>query len=85
MPRKKQSPLETKHLVVMGAGMFLPIPVIGEAILAYGLYPLVKETGICGNDSFANSAASIAVAGLTRISFYEPFYLPALDFISRIL
>jgi hypothetical protein len=85
MPRTKSSPLETKHLIAMGAGIFLPVPVLGEAILAYGLYPIIKETRICGNDSFMNSAASVAVAGLTRIELYQPFYLPTLDFISRIL
>jgi len=85
MPITKQSPLETKHLIAMGAGMLLPVPVLGETILAYGLYPVIKETRICGNDSFTNSVASIAVAGLARIEIYQPFYLPTLDFISRIL
>jgi hypothetical protein len=85
MPGTKPSPLETKHLIAAGTGMLLPIPVLGEAVLAYGLYPIIKETRICGNDSFTNSVASIAVAGLARIELYQPFYLPTLDFISRIL
>jgi len=82
--KQKPSPLETKHLVALGAGMLLPIPVIGEAVLAYGLYPIIKETGIIKNDPIMNSVTSLATAGLTRAYLYEPFYLPSLNLISEI-
>lgn len=79
----KPSVLETKHLVSLGAGMLMPIPVLGEAILAYGLYPVVKETKVFGHDPLLNQAVSLAAAALARIEFYKPFYLPILDQISK--
>ena len=83
MRKQNPSPLETKHLISAGVGMLCPIPIVGEAMVAYGLYPMIKETGVCGTDLLMNSAASLAVAGLTRMEFYKPFYLPAMDFISK--
>jgi len=84
MARKKQSPLETKHLIVGGLGMLCPIPIFGEAAVAYFLNPIVKQTGIFGNDSLKTSAASLAIATLMRIELYQPIYLPILNYASQL-
>jgi hypothetical protein len=80
---RKKSPLETKHLIAGGLGMLCPIPVVGEATVAYFLNPIVKQTGIFGNDSLKTSAASLAIAALMRIELYQPIYLPILDYASK--
>ena len=82
MARKKQSPLETKHLVAGGLGMLCPVPIVGEAAVAYFLNPIVKETGIVGNDSLKTTVASLAVASLMRLELYKPVYLPIIDYVS---
>ena len=81
--RTKQSPLETKHLVVGGLGMLCPIPVVGEAAVAYFLNPIIKETGIVGRDSLKIGAASLATAALIRFELYQPLYLPMIEYASK--
>ena len=61
--------------------MLCPIPIVGEAMLAYGLYPVIESTI---KDHLISSVTSLAVAGLARANFYQPFYIPAMDFISKI-
>ncbi len=81
MSRNKDSPLETKHLISGAAGMLCPLPIVGEALVAYGLYPVVRNVKLLGNNPVSQSAASLAVASLARLSFYAPFYIPAMNYV----
>lgn len=81
----KPSQLETKHLVSAGLGMLCPVPLVGEAMLAYGIYPVIKETGLFGRDEVLNSITSLAVAGLARFELYKPVYLPILEWASQFI
>ena len=82
--RNKQSPLETKHLVAGSIGMLCPIPGVGEAAVAYFLSPIIKKSRVFGNDELKTAVASLAIATLTRIELYKPFYLPILEYTSQL-
>ena len=47
--------------------------------------PIIKETGLVGDSSISNAAASIATAGLMRFELYGPVYLPILEYLQRFL
>ncbi|MFA5993317.1 MAG: hypothetical protein WC796_06430 [Candidatus Pacearchaeota archaeon] len=84
MKRQSNNGLETKQLAALAAGMLCPIPVLGEAVLAYGLNPIIKQTGLVKDNTPMNATFSLAVAGLTRLSFYGPFYLPMIHYASSL-
>lgn len=81
-----QPDLEIKatHLIAGLAGMLCPIPIAGEAILSYFFYPILRDSGIVGEGPQC-AVASFAVSGLTRLCFYKDYYLPATDYLLKLL
>ncbi|MFZ5955310.1 MAG: hypothetical protein ACOYT4_02695 [Nanoarchaeota archaeon] len=69
--------LEKKHLIAGLFGLICPMPVFGEALLAYSLYPIEKE--IFKEDTLT-FFASFATSTLIRLPAYNRFYLPIISY-----
>jgi hypothetical protein len=69
--------IKTLELTLIGTGMLCPFPIIGEGLLACGMYSTVKN--IFGKGSSA-AIASFAVAGLIRMKLYGPVYNPIMNY-----
>ena len=70
----------TKTQIGMGlVGMLCPIPLVGEALTAKIIYPILNEDILKDNPG-PNIVASLATAGLMRMKLYEPIYFPMMEF-----
>ncbi len=82
MARKRNSNKMSKLEIGAGLfGMLCPIPILGEASLAYFLNKPITQAGLV--KGAAAPIASLAIAALTRASFYQPVYIPILNFLGK--
>jgi hypothetical protein len=73
--------ISTGDMVCGLAGMLCPVPVVGEGLLSKFFHSVIEDTPIFSDSRAAQWAGSFVIASLTRLSFYTPFYLPALKYI----
>ena len=70
------------------AGMLCPIPVVGEALFARFLYPIVNEIPLFHQKNnemnFPAIAVSVCVSALARFQLYQPVYEPMLNYFQKI-
>lgn len=71
----------TIERAVFGAiGMACPFPIIGELCLSAPIYTAISRSRL-SNSRGINITSSVAIAGLMRVSLYEPFYIPMLRYV----
>lgn len=84
MERNSKSGLENeilgkKGIALLVGSAFCPVPVLGEALGAGFLYPIIKTMpSPFGGEGARGYAISFIAASLARLEFYDSFYFPML-------